>query len=204
MLERPTAKTNGIISEQVDGDLVLYDEGTQTAHSLSGVAASVWALCDGELSAEDIAVHAGLEPALVVSAIEELQGSGLIERSALLSRREAGKRAAKIGAAAFAAPMIYSVAVGPAMAAASVCTANVNGARMPSTATCSATADDSFGNSTGPGHCCNGKCYFDETNDGTYCPAPTCTQGDTTHVTSASQCCTGTAVQCDGNHLCCT
>ena len=60
---------------------------------------------------------------MVERALGELRGCGLLEGSTSeapgYSRREATVRLAKIGGAAFAAPLIYSVAVGPAMAAAS-------------------------------------------------------------------------------------
>jgi hypothetical protein len=121
MLDRPQARTEGIIDERVDDDLVLYDRDSQTAHSLSAGAARVWEFCDGDRSMTEIAQQLQLEPALVDQALAELSERGLLVElpESLISRRQAAKRLAKVGGAAFVAPLIYSVAIGPAMAAAS-------------------------------------------------------------------------------------
>lgn len=115
----PRARNEGIVAEEVGDELVVYVEATQTAHALSGEAASAWRQCDGETSAEEIARRVGLGKAQVAQALEELSDVELIEEPEGISRREAYKRAAKLGAGAIAAPLVYSVAIGPATAAAS-------------------------------------------------------------------------------------
>jgi hypothetical protein len=121
MLDRPQARSEGIIDERVDDDLVLYDRETHTAHSLSAAAAKVWEYCDGTLSAAEIGAQLELETALVEQALAELSESGLLVDAPanLISRRQAAKRLVRVGGAALAAPLIYSVAIGPATAAAS-------------------------------------------------------------------------------------
>jgi hypothetical protein len=125
---RPLARTEGVVTERVDDEVVVYDQVRQTAHCLSADAASVWERCDGELSPAAIAEELGLEPTVVARALDELDGAGLLDDEGLVSpgvsRREAAVRLARVGGAAFAAPLIYSVAIGPAMAAASACIAN--------------------------------------------------------------------------------
>lgn len=116
----PRARSEGIISEEVGDELVTYDQATQTAHALSKDAVSVWRRCDGHSSVEDIARRAGLERARVAQALDELSGAGLVEAPQGISRRALYKRTAKLGAAALSAPLIYSVAIRPASAAASV------------------------------------------------------------------------------------
>jgi hypothetical protein len=117
------ARTDDVVTERVDDELVVYDQLSQTAHCLSAEAASVWAQCDGKLSPAEIAAELRLEPTIVSRALDELNGAGLLDDEGLVSpgvsRREAAVRLAKVGGAAFAAPLIYSVAIGPAMAAAS-------------------------------------------------------------------------------------
>jgi hypothetical protein len=122
----PKARTDGVISESVGDDLVVYDTNSQTAHALSETAASVWELCDGERSSKDIAKRLGLEPSMVAQALAELSDSSLLDGGPAvspaegISRRDAAKRMAKIGGAALVAPLIYSsIAVQPALAAAS-------------------------------------------------------------------------------------
>jgi hypothetical protein len=129
MLDRPQARSEGIIDERVDDDLVLYDRETQTAHSLPAAAAMVWEHCDGTRSAAEIGDQLELETALVEQALAELGESGLLVDAPanLISRRQAAKRLASVGGAALAAPLIYSVAIGPATAAATaVACSNVN------------------------------------------------------------------------------
>jgi hypothetical protein len=44
---RPEARREGILSEELDGELLLYDVSTNVAHALAPVAATVWRSCDG-------------------------------------------------------------------------------------------------------------------------------------------------------------
>jgi DNA-binding MarR family transcriptional regulator len=111
---RPMARSDGLVAERVDDGVVIYDEHSQSAHYLSGAAAAVWDRCDGELSQSQIGAQLQLTPETVERAVAELVQAGLLEgRSDLhgYSRREAAIRLAQAGGAAFAAPLIYSVAV---------------------------------------------------------------------------------------------
>lgn len=121
---RPKARTDAVVAERVDDGWVIYDERSHRAHYLSGAAGSVWDCCDGELSPEQIATRLELEPETVERAVAELVQAGLLEaRSAEhgYSRREATIRLAQAGGAAFAAPLIYSVAVPTSAFAAASC-----------------------------------------------------------------------------------
>jgi hypothetical protein len=115
----PRARDEGIVTEELGDELVVYDQATQTAHALSTDAASVWRRCDGQSSVKDIAHRVGLEQARVAQALDELSGAELIEEPDGISRRALYKHAAKLGAAAVSAPLIYSVAIRPASAQAS-------------------------------------------------------------------------------------
>jgi hypothetical protein len=124
--DRPKARTEGVITEQVDDELVVYDRLSQTAHCLSADAASVWELCDGHLSEAEIAQRLEILPEEVQRAIDALSERGLLEEAPVTapqvraySRRQATVRLAKAGGAAFAAPLIYSAVVGSVAAAAS-------------------------------------------------------------------------------------
>jgi hypothetical protein len=122
MHDRPKAKTEGVVSERIDDELVLYDQATQTAHCLSSRAALIWEHCDGRVSPAELAGRLALEPAAVRSALDALSERGLLDGGPVAaqpgySRREAAARLAKAGGAAFAAPLIYSAAI-PSMAAA--------------------------------------------------------------------------------------
>jgi hypothetical protein len=112
-----------MLSERMGDELLLYDSQTHTAHCLSRVAADVWSLCDGTRAAEDMARELDVSVEQVRRALEELTGAGLLEISPFpaggVSRREVARQFAKVGVAALSAPLIYSVAVPAAAAAAS-------------------------------------------------------------------------------------
>jgi DNA-binding Lrp family transcriptional regulator len=119
----PQARTDGILVERVDQDLVIYDEVGKMAHCLSPDVALVWDRCDGRMSQAEISRRLGLAPSIVERAVEELQGSGLLVEQVGYSRREAAKRFAAVGGAALAAPaLMYSM---PVPAAAAVCSHHV-------------------------------------------------------------------------------
>ena len=174
MNDKPKARTQAIVSEAVSGDLVVFDESNMKAHSLSPVAASVWERCDGERSTRSIADELGLDEEIVKRAVADLSECALLDEGPLaikISRRDAGKRFAKIGGAAFAAPLIYSVAIAPAMAAAS-CSSNGVACTTGTT-------------------CCSGKC------DGGTCGS-CCHNGNSGCCSTAADCCTGTTCTAGG------
>ena len=122
MHDPPKAKTDGVVSERIDDELVVYDGASHTAHCLSSEAALVWEHCDGRSSQRELAKQLALSPEAVERAIGALEECGLLDSPAAAgeggySRREAAARLARAGGAAFAAPLVYSVAV-PSMAAA--------------------------------------------------------------------------------------
>jgi hypothetical protein len=121
MHDRPKATTEAVVSERIGEELVIFDQVSEVAHCLSPEVAAVWESCDGRRSLAEIAQRAELAPAAVERAVDALRERGLVENSSDsqrgYSRREVAARFAKVGAAAFAAPLIYSAAVGPAAGA---------------------------------------------------------------------------------------
>jgi hypothetical protein len=117
----PLARSEGILVQRIDDELVVYDCVDHAAHCLSAQAAAVWELCDGRRSPADIAAELSVGADAVAHALDELADTALLASppASGLSRREAAKRFAKIGAAAISAPLIYSVAIPHAAAAAS-------------------------------------------------------------------------------------
>jgi hypothetical protein len=162
----------------VDDDLVVYDELSQTAHSLSPAAALVWERCDGESTPAEIADAAGLSLDMVNQAVRELMQCGLLEQPAAYSRRETAVKMAKLGGAAFAAPLIYSVAIPSAAAAALSCQAN------GTTVACGA----GVGSKGAQSLCCSNTCY-NSSGQKTCVPATCGATGAT--CTTGSNCCSG-------------
>lgn len=119
MYEFPLARSARLLVEQLDGDLLVYDQDADTAHALTDHVARVWQCCDGKLTVDEIASDLALDVATVARALDELATCDLLLKPIAIdgySRRDAVKRVMKVGAAAASAPLIYSLAIGPAAA----------------------------------------------------------------------------------------
>jgi hypothetical protein len=130
---RPVARTDSllIVTEEADGELLLYDEEQAVSCRLNATAALVWQNCDGNRTVQDLVeVLAGqvgevASEDMVMMALDNLVSHGLLlsgyekrEGSAeRLSRRRFFGRAGIVGAAAVAAPVVYTLAVPEAAAA---------------------------------------------------------------------------------------
>jgi hypothetical protein len=123
-VHRPLARTDELVVEDVEREVLVYDKRTDEAHCLSPAAAQVWRACDGKTSCEQLAAQLELDAGTVRRALDELEACGLLDGIVNhgVTRRQAATRFAKVGAAAAAAPLIYSV-VGPIPEAAATLTA---------------------------------------------------------------------------------
>ena len=154
--ERPVARTDdGLIVEEVDREVLIYDHRADEAHCLSPAAAQVWRACDGETSREQLATQLELDAATVERALDELEACGLLDGIANpgVTRREATTRFAKLGAAAAAAPLIYSI-VSPLPAAASSITARCQAINLFAGHDCGSNPSNPGCKSANPACCC--------------------------------------------------
>lgn len=186
-MRTPLARSERLVVEQIDDEVLVYDQDTAAAHCLSGTAASVWRACDGRTTSGEIAAELELDLQTAKLALEELERCDLLEvpQPTGVTRREATTRIVKVGAVAAAAPLIYSIAApAPAMAQSQAfCLGQGCGhgcdqcfsvnccCCCPGSAdTKHCTADCSAANCNGPGPCpgsgCNGACHggMGETN----------------------------------------
>jgi len=121
----PAARSSGLLTEAVDGELIVFDASTNTAHALDARAAAVWLACDGRRSVPEIACVCELDEEVVAHTLEQLAERDLLEaadtgRSAV-SRRTLVRRFALVGAGVgVGLPLIASVAVPSAAAASSL------------------------------------------------------------------------------------
>ncbi len=117
-IRRPLARTDELIVEELEGQVLAYDRRTDEAHCLSPTAARVWRACDGRTDREQ-RTQLELDTDDVTQALGELEACGLLDGIRPgVTRREATVRIAKAGAAAaVATPFIYSI-VAPTPAAA--------------------------------------------------------------------------------------
>lgn len=134
----PVARTEKLLVQEVENELVVYDQETNAAHCLKPVAAIVWHYCDGQNTVEDIAhflerelnisADAGVDiRGLVYLSLEELEQYHLIKQylrepvvTPAISRRKTLKTATLVGGFALGSmfPLVRSImAPSPAMAA---------------------------------------------------------------------------------------
>ena len=145
----PEARREGILVQELSGEVLVYDRERNKAHCLNSTAALVWEYCDGKTSVTGIAraiegrINKPVDEDLIWLGVEQLSKSNLLsERPALpihksgLTRRELMKR---IGvAAAVALPVVTSI-IAPTAAQAANC--------QPAGAGCTSSAQ-----------CCSGVC----------------------------------------------
>jgi hypothetical protein len=124
MSKGPRARSADLIVDNIGDELLVYDTQSNRAHSLNTVGAAVWKACDGTRSSEEIAAHAGLDPAAVELALDNLADIELISghQRTGISRRTALRRIT-VGAAglAVALPVIRSITAPTAALAVSGC-----------------------------------------------------------------------------------
>lgn len=131
---KPVARTEGIITSELDGEMIVYVGNEKVARRLNRPAAIVWRHCDGSRTISDLrdvlAAELGevADEDVVLVALDTLLAHNLIdsgyekrEDTAMrMSRRRFIKRVGLVGGAAVALPVVSSLVVPPAAAAASV------------------------------------------------------------------------------------
>ncbi len=133
---RPIASTDGIIVEELDGELLIYDTGRDKAHCLNPAAATVWKHCDGRSTVEElqalIAPDAGAADsrAMIVGCLRDFQSrhlvtgtDGWLDSERQVSRRELLKRVSVTAAVVILVPLVTTIVV-PTPAAAASCLPN--------------------------------------------------------------------------------
>jgi hypothetical protein len=119
------------LTEQVHGELLVYDEQRDVACRLNRTAALIWQSADGERSVADLVgvlreeLGDLADEDLVMVTLDRLEEQGLLEsgyprrepHAARLSRRRFIRRVGVVGTAALALPVVQSI-VAPTPAAA--------------------------------------------------------------------------------------
>jgi len=108
--QKPLARSDELVVEELGDELLVYDLNDHQAHSLSATASRVWRACDGNRDSAALGTELGLDGETIERALDELRGCDLLEDQAGLTRRDLSVKAAKIGGAAAAAPLIVSLA----------------------------------------------------------------------------------------------
>ena len=120
---KPTAKVDGILRQRTFQDLVVIDEGTDSAHCLNETAAIVFEHADGTRSVDDLAdvLREKLDPTadrdLVEIALDNLAEASLLEDRAPRasgikseSRRRFVQKLGMLGTISVLLPVVESIA----------------------------------------------------------------------------------------------
>lgn len=124
---KPEARREGLVTKEVDGELLIYDRESDRAHCLNVAAAAIWTRCDGSTSVSDIAravsqtLRVRVDESMVHFALRKFNNNRLLtqryETSNLpadLSRRAIVRR---LGLGIGLVPLITSITAPTAFAA---------------------------------------------------------------------------------------
>jgi len=150
MQKMPQARRSGLIIQEVDSEILIYDQETNKAHCLNQTAAKVWNYCDGETTVADACsslshdLETPVDEKLVWYAVDQFSKDNLLEKEIELpafilpgmTRRQMVRTLGL--AAVVAVPLVTSI-VAPTPAQAATC--------LPPGAACTADAQ-----------CCGGSC----------------------------------------------
>jgi hypothetical protein len=152
----PTARREGLITEALPSELLIYDLDTHRAHSLNPTASLVWEHCDGKRTYLDMAhmlaseLGAPVSEDLVHIAVTRLNAAGLIaaadgsaKNSPAVTRRAVMSKLAMAGALSVFLPVVHTI-VAPTPAQAQTC---INPGGAPPGGPCNQHAD-----------CCSDRC----------------------------------------------
>ena len=87
MEKMPQARRNGLIIQEVDNEILIYDQHTNKAHCLNQTAAKVWKYCDGETTLADACtalscdLETPVDEKLVWYAVDQFSKDNLLEKS---------------------------------------------------------------------------------------------------------------------------
>lgn len=97
---------------ELDGDVVIVDDGRDVAHRLTGEAASIWRACDGCSDVAEIATTSGVSETVARGVLTQLRAVGLLEEEpgpGLATRRAMLRRSVLTGVGVAGLPLISSI-----------------------------------------------------------------------------------------------
>ncbi len=130
----PRRRPSGLVSEHLDGEVLLYVEATHKAFCLNPAASRVWESIDGARDVSGIALRTALDPELVGGTLREMGEAGLLEEVPELPGVDLSRRRL-VRAGLVAIPFILAITV-PRAAEAASCVTGLPGTPCDDTHTC--------------------------------------------------------------------
>ena len=120
----PKARTDNLVVRELDDETLVYDMERDEAHCLNQTAALVWKRCDGRTTATEAAktlqrkLDVSIDNDLIWLAVRQLERFHLVERGPKRMSVTRRQLITKYAPAAFALPVILSIAAPTAVQAA--------------------------------------------------------------------------------------
>lgn len=132
MQKMPQARRSGLIIQEVDSEILIYDQDSNKAHCLNQTAAKVWKYCDGETTLADACsalsrdLETPVDEKLVWYAVDQFSKDHLLEKEIAppafiipgMNRRQMVRT---LGLAAIVAVPLVTSIVAPTPAQAATC-----------------------------------------------------------------------------------
>lgn len=144
----PRARTEGLVVQNLEDEVLVYDLERHKAHSLNRTAAIIWRHCDGRTTLEELArllkteLKTEVDEELVCFALEQLGRDHLLEERAQLPMNGArmSRRALmlRLGMAAALVPLVTTISAPTANAATSCVGVPCPGGTCPGICICNA------------------------------------------------------------------
>jgi len=118
---KPRVRHNDLLSEELEGQHVIYDATNQTVHGMNPTLSWVWSHCDGSRTVDDLIAamqgETGLDDArsLVTSGLKQLAEANLLEPESVdlnalrTEARVVSRRAAVAAGVSIAVPVLSSM-----------------------------------------------------------------------------------------------
>jgi len=130
---QPKARTQGLFTEEIGNEAIVYDQERKIAHRLNPTLALVWKNCDGMKTVADIAailkqdLNEIADENLVMVSLKDLDSIHLLEEPAKISlmearasRRDFVQKVGAVGVVSLLLPLVTTMAV-PTPAQAATC-----------------------------------------------------------------------------------
>ena len=132
MEKMPQARKSGLIIQEVDGEVLIYDQVSNKAHCLNQTAAKVWKYCDGETTLADACsalshdLETPVNEKLVWYAVDQFSKDNLLEQDIappafIISGMSRRQMVRTLGLAAIVAVPLVTSIVAPTPAQAATC-----------------------------------------------------------------------------------
>ncbi len=119
----PKARSEKILVQDLEGEVIVYDTGTDQVHCLNPLAAAIWKRCDGHTSvaklsaAASIALDRNCSVSAVKQMLQELEQAGLMESVVQVPESSGVSRRQMMATLGVAAAVVTVLAPTAAMAA---------------------------------------------------------------------------------------